>query len=85
MLETLQLMQLMIIYERNMLINDKLILPLLHRNNHVQYTKHGDTKKGPTTWTLMGGEQCMANVTSQGQNGQTYLVKLVEAKYKGWE
>jgi hypothetical protein len=46
----------MIIYERNMLINDKLIIRLLNKNDHLQYTKHGDIKGGPTAWTLMGGE-----------------------------
>jgi hypothetical protein len=36
--------------------HDKLILHLLHRNDHKQYTKHMGMKGGPTIWTLMGGE-----------------------------
>jgi hypothetical protein len=46
----------MTIYEWNMLINDKLILPLLPKNDHMWDTKHGDTKGKGQLWTLMGKE-----------------------------
>jgi hypothetical protein len=33
-------------YEQNMLIGDELILPLLHKNDHMQDIEHGDMKEG---------------------------------------
>jgi hypothetical protein len=54
MLEASQPLQLMIVYEKNMLIGDKLILPLLWKDNHMRNTKHGDVKVGALLWTLMG-------------------------------
>jgi hypothetical protein len=33
-----------IVYEWNMLINDKIILPLLCKDNHMQETKHENVK-----------------------------------------
>jgi hypothetical protein len=44
--KALQPLQLMFIYERNMLIDVKLIVSRLHKNDHMQDTKHKNTKEG---------------------------------------
>ncbi len=71
-----------------MLIGDELIMPMLCKVDHMQNMKHEDAKREAPLWTLMGGEQRMANVTNQRQEMLTYLVRMkgmVEAKYMGWE
>jgi hypothetical protein len=48
MLKASQPLKLTIIYELNMLINDKLIMHLSRKDDHIWDTKHEDVKKGAT-------------------------------------
>lgn len=48
MLKASQPLKLTIIYEVNMLINDKLIMHLFCKDDHIWDTKHEDVKRGPT-------------------------------------
>lgn len=54
--KALQPLQLMIVYKQNMLTSDKLILPLLHKNDHVQDTKHKDANGEGATMDINGWE-----------------------------
>jgi hypothetical protein len=54
----------MIVYEPNMLTNNELISPLLHKSDHMWDTKHKDIKKG-NLWTLMGEEVFMIDVANE--------------------
>jgi len=48
MLKASQPLKLTIIYELNMLINDKLIMHLFCKDDHIWDTKHEDVKRGST-------------------------------------
>jgi hypothetical protein len=48
MLKASQPLKLTIIYELNMLINDKLLMHLFCKDDHIWDTKHKDVKRGPT-------------------------------------
>jgi hypothetical protein len=50
-------------YGRNMLTSGKLILPLLHKYDHMHDMAGGG---GWEKWTLMGGEELMLYVTNEG-------------------
>jgi hypothetical protein len=44
----------MIDYEQNMLTSDELILPLLHKDDHMQDTEHIDAKGEGATMDING-------------------------------
>jgi hypothetical protein len=44
----------MIVYIQNMIIGDELILPLLHKNDHMQDIDIGIQRGRGPPWTLMG-------------------------------
>jgi hypothetical protein len=46
----------MIDYEQNMLTSDELILPLLHKDDHMQDTEHIDAKGEGATMDINGWE-----------------------------
>jgi hypothetical protein len=54
--EALQPLLLMIIYEQNMLTSDKLILPSLHKDDHMQDIEYRDAKGEGATMDINGWE-----------------------------
>jgi hypothetical protein len=52
--EALQPLLLMIIYEQNMLTSDKLILPSLHKDDHMQDIEYRDAKGEGATMDING-------------------------------